>query len=72
MAIIASRSVVTKDVPPYTIAGGTPAKPIRKRFDDKVISALEELRWWDLDIEKIKRSIPYIQNGDIDSLLNCD
>ncbi len=44
-AIIASRAVVTKDVPPYTIVGGVPAKQIRKRFDDATISKLEKIRW---------------------------
>ena len=46
-AIIGSRAVVTKGVPPYTIVGGAPAKPIRKRFDDRTIQRLKSLRWWD-------------------------
>ena len=53
-AIVASNSVVTKDVPPYAIVGGVPAKLIRYRFSPEIIEALLELRWWDLPIEKIK------------------
>lgn len=67
-AIIGSRALVTKDVPPYTIVGGLPAKPIRKRFDEETIARLEALRWWDWDREKIKRSIDAIRHGDIDAL----
>ena len=67
-AIVGSRAVVTKDVPPYTIVGGIPAKPIRKRFDDAVIERLEALRWWDWDEEKIRRNLPAIQSGDIAAL----
>lgn len=51
-AIIAAGAVVTKDVPPYAIVGGVPAKLIRYRFSPDIIEALLELRWWDLPIEK--------------------
>lgn len=68
-AIIAARAVVTKDVPPYTIVGGTPAKKIRKRFDTEVIQQLLNLKWWDWSTDKIRQCLPYIVEGKLDELL---
>ncbi len=55
-AIIAANSVVTENVAPYSIVGGTPAKVIKKRFSDEIIEKLLEIQWWNWDIEKIKRN----------------
>ena len=71
-AIIGTRAVVTKDVPPYTVAAGVPAKPIRRRFNDSTIETLEKLRWWDWRDEKLAAAIDAIQTGNIKQLVEID
>lgn len=67
-AIIGARAVVTKDVLPYTVVTGVPAKPIKKRFDDKTISKLLDIQWWNWSDEKIAKNIKAIQSNNIKKL----
>jgi len=56
-AVIAAHAVVTKDVPPYAVVGGVPAKIIEFRFTTEVVKSLLEIKWWDWSVEKITASI---------------
>ena len=67
-AIIGARAVVTKDVAPYAIVGGVPAKEIRKRFSPEVIKRLQAWRWWDWPVGKIRESLPFLTSGDLEGL----
>lgn len=67
-AIVAAYSVVTKDVPPYAIVGGNPARIIRKRFTEEQIKQLLALKWWDWEIEKITANVQRLTGVSIDSL----
>jgi virginiamycin A acetyltransferase len=67
-AIIATNATVTKDVEPYSIAGGNPARIIKKRFDDTTIEKLLQIRWWDWDIEKISQYVDKLTGLDLDAL----
>ena len=67
-AIIGTRAVVTKDVAPYAIVGGVPARFIRKRFDEATIEKFLAIRWWDWEDEKIKEKLPDIMQGNIAGL----
>ncbi|MFV0321198.1 MAG: Vat family streptogramin A O-acetyltransferase [Alphaproteobacteria bacterium] len=67
-AIIAAKSVITKDVPPYAIMGGNPAKIIKYRFSEDVIKQLLQIAWWDWPIERITKNLSAITHHDIVSL----
>lgn len=69
-AIIAAKSVVTKDVEPYSIVGGNPARLIRKRFDDATIRKLLDIQWWNWPPEKITRHVADLTGEDVNALLD--
>lgn len=69
-AVIAANSVVTKNVEPYEIVGGNPARHISYRFSKEQIEKLLEIRWWDWDVEKIRKNVRYITSKNINEFIN--
>ena len=67
-AIIAAYSVVTKDIPAYTVCGGNPARLIKKRFDDELIDLLLRFRWWDLPPERLVEILPLLCDADLEKV----
>lgn len=67
-AIVAAHSVVTRDVPPYSLVGGNPARFIKKRFDDELIGLLQELKWWNFSPEQLADFLPLLVSPDLEKL----
>ena len=67
--VIGAGSVVSKDIPPYAIAVGNPIKIIRYRFPKKTIELLEQIKWWDWDVETINKELPNILNPNFSDYL---
>jgi virginiamycin A acetyltransferase len=70
-AIVSSRSVVTRDVAPYSVVGGNPAAPIRSRFPQEIVERLLSIGWWDWPLERITRHLDVIVSGDVEALAAC-
>ncbi|MEN9225427.1 MAG: hypothetical protein Q6L60_05670 [Thermostichus sp. HHBFW_bins_43] len=70
-AIIGAKAVVSRDVPPYAIVAGNPARVLRQRFSEAVIQELLQIAWWNWDIEKISRNLDKISGADIVALKTC-
>lgn len=68
-AVIGGQTVVTRDVAPYAVVGGNPARVLRYRFDQKTIDKLLELRWWDWPEERVEHCIPYLLSDDISGFI---
>ncbi len=67
-AIVAAKSVVTHDVPPYAVVAGNPAKLVKTRFDRLVVSRLLAIGWWNWPVDKIARNLNAIRGADIGAL----
>ena len=68
-AIVGSEALVTKDVPPYAIVGGNPAKIIKYRFDEYTIEKLLKIKWWDFDEDELVKIIPLLLSTNIQELI---
>lgn len=67
-AIVSSRAVVADDVEPYTVVGGNPARPIKRRFDPEQVRELLQIAWWDWPVERISAHLDLIVSGDVAAL----
>lgn len=69
-AVIGARALVAKDVPPYAIVSGNPAKLLRLRFEAEVVAALEAIRWWDWPLDRIEAALPTLLSADLPAFIS--
>ena len=67
-AVVAARAVVAKDVPPYAVVAGNPARVVRMRFDAATVAGLLDIAWWDWPAERVARAVPALVKGDLAAL----
>jgi acetyltransferase-like isoleucine patch superfamily enzyme len=70
-AVIGARAVVSRDVEPYQVVAGNPARAVRMRFEPRIVERLLALRWWDWDDARIEARLPLMLNSDIEAFLSA-
>ena len=69
-AVVGGQAVVSKDVPPYAVVSGNPAKLIKKRFDDETIEKLLSIKWWNWPVEKIRKNVHLLCSNSLENFFN--
>lgn len=70
-AVVGARAVVSRDVSPYTIVAGNPARAVKKRFKDETIQRLLDVRWWDWQDDRLEKALPLLLSSDIEAFLEA-